>query len=82
MSERPTWSTPREAVVVWFARGTLRKTIKIALVVGVILCLINIGLKLPIPARVVLNFVVPFCVSSIGVLSATRRRPEGDRRSS
>lgn len=56
------------------AANLLRKTIKIALVVGVILCLINIGLSLPIPARVVLNFVVPFCVSSIGVLSATRCR--------
>jgi hypothetical protein len=69
---------PREAVAVWFARGTLRKTIRIALVVGVILSLINIGLQLPIPVRLVLNFVVPFCVSSIGVLSATRRRTEGD----
>jgi hypothetical protein len=43
-------------------------------VVGIILSLINIGLHLPTPARIVLNFVVPFCVSSIGVLSATRRR--------
>ena len=68
------WNTPREALQLWFARTTLRKTLKIALVVGIILSLINIGLKLPIPVRIVLNFVVPFCVSSIGVLSATRRR--------
>jgi hypothetical protein len=68
------WSTPGEAFRLWFAPTTLRKTLKIALVVGIILSLINIGLHLPTPARIVLNFVVPFCVSSIGVLSATRRR--------
>ena len=56
----------------WFAPISLRKTIKIALVVGVILCLINLGLHIPTGARIVLNFLVPFCVSSIGVLSATR----------
>jgi hypothetical protein len=76
MNPSTTWSTPREAIEMWFAPRTLRKTIKIALVVGVILCLINIGLKLPIPARIALNFVVPFCVSSIGLLSATRRRSD------
>ena len=75
MSQVAGWSTPREALRLWFAPGTLRKTIKIALVVGIILSLINIGLKLPVPVRIVLNFLVPFCVSSIGVLSATRRRP-------
>jgi hypothetical protein len=73
MSEE-TWSTPQEALRIWFARGTLRKTITIALVVGVILSMINIGLSLPAPARIVMNFFVPFCVSRIGVLTATRRR--------
>ena len=76
MSMQAQWSTPREAAGIWFARRTLRKTIKIALIVGVILSIINIGLALPIPARIVMNFVVPFCVSSIGVLSATRHRVE------
>jgi hypothetical protein len=66
------WSTPGEAFHLWFAPATLRKTIKIALVVGTLLSLINIGLHLPTPVRIVLNFLVPFCVSSIGVLSATR----------
>jgi hypothetical protein len=74
-SSRPTWSSPSEGFHLWFAWATLRKTIKIALVVGTILSLINIGLHLPTPARIVLNFIVPFCVSSIGVLSATRRPP-------
>jgi hypothetical protein len=76
-AHRAGWSTPTEALHLWFAPTTLRKTLKIALVVGVILSLINIGLHLPTPARVVLNFFVPFCVSSIGVLSATRRRDPG-----
>jgi hypothetical protein len=67
-----TWSTPAEAMRLWFAPATLRKTIKIALVVGAILSTINIALQLPTPVRIVLNFLVPFCVSSIGVLSATR----------
>jgi hypothetical protein len=73
-AQRTGWSTPGEAFHLWFAPVTLRKTLKIALVVGIVLCLINIGLHLPTPAKIGLNFVVPFCVSSIGVLSATRRR--------
>jgi hypothetical protein len=71
------WSTAGEAVHLWFSRTALRKTIKIALVVGALLSLINLGLQLPTPVRIVLNFLVPFCVSSIGVLSATRRTGEG-----
>jgi len=67
------WSTAAEAIQLWFAPTTLSKTIKIALVVGTILCLINLGLHLPTGVRITLNFLVPFCVSSIGVLSATRR---------
>ena len=73
MSAQPGWSTPTEAFHLWFARTTLRKTIRIALVVGTILCVINLGFHLPTGIKVVLNFLVPFCVSSIGVLSATRR---------
>ena len=72
------WSTAAEAIQLWFAPTTLSKTIKIALVVGTILCVINLGLHLPTGARITLNFLVPFCVSSIGVLSATRRHdPQG-----
>ncbi len=76
-----TWSTPGEAVRLWFRRSTLRKTIKIALVVGTILSLINqLGVILDGRAnyatwiRVGANYLVPFCVSSTGFLSATRRR--------
>jgi len=77
----PSWSTPREAALLWFARSTLRKTIRIALVVGTILSLIN-QLTVILDGRanyatwlrVGANYLVPFCVSSTGFLSATRRR--------
>jgi len=75
----PSWSTPREAARLWFAGPTLRKTVTIALVVGTLLCVINqatvIAAGDATPAtwlRVGLNYLVPFCVSSIGFLSATR----------
>ena len=76
-----TWATPGEALRLVFLRTTLRKTIKIALVVGTILSLINqTGVVLDGRAnyatwlRVGANYLVPFCVSSTGFLSATRRR--------
>jgi hypothetical protein len=76
----PTWSTPGEAVRVVFMRSTLRKTTRIALVVGTILSLINqLGVILDGRAnyatwiRVGANYIVPFCVSSTGFLTATRR---------
>lgn len=74
------WSTAREALAVCFLRTTLRKTVPIALVVGTILSLINqAGVIFGGNAtgttwiRVGANFLVPFCVSSTGFLSATRR---------
>ncbi len=75
-----TWSTPREALRIVFLRSTLRKTIKIALVVGTILSLINqLGVFIDGRAnyatwiRVGANYLVPFCVSSTGFLTATKR---------
>jgi hypothetical protein len=74
------WSTPREALHVVFLRSTLRKTIRIALVVGTILSLINqLGVIMDGKAnvatwiRVGANYLVPFCVSSTGFLTATKR---------
>jgi hypothetical protein len=76
----PTWSTPLEALRVVFLRTTLRRTIPIALVVGTILSLINQAgvvfggeATLVTWVRVGANYLVPFCVSSLGFLSATRR---------
>jgi len=75
------WSTPVEALRIVFLRTTLRKTIRIALVVGTILSLINqAGVIFGGDAttvtwiRVGANYLVPFCVSSAGFLSATRRK--------
>ena len=79
----PSWETPGEAVHVVFLRSTLTKTIRIALVVGTLLSLINQGTVVfggranaVTWVRVLANYLVPFCVSSIGFLSATRRRAE------
>ena len=81
---RPSWSSYGEAAQLWFAPATLRKTIKIALVVGTLLSLVNQGSVIfgghataVTCVRVGLNYLVPFCVSSIGYLSATRARGNG-----
>ena len=77
----PSWSSPVEALRIVFLRSTMRKTVKIALVVGTILSLINQSAVIldgranyVTWLRVGANYLVPFCVSSLGFLSATRRR--------
>jgi len=77
----PTWSTPAEGARLWFAKDTLRKTLKIAVIVGTLLSIINQASVIAggdataaTWTRVALNYVVPFCVSSIGFLTATRVR--------
>jgi hypothetical protein len=84
MPSRPTpeWRTAGEGFKLWFAPATLRKTLVIAAVVGTLLSAINQGSVITggnattaTWIRVALNYVVPFCVSSIGYLSATRVRP-------
>ena len=75
------WSTTGQALRIVFLRTTLRKTLKIAAVVGTLLSIINQGsviaggdATVATWVRVGLNYVVPFCVSSLGFLSATRQR--------
>ncbi len=78
--EAPTWSTWREAVGVIAYRPHLVQTLTIAVVVGTILFAIN---QLDVVMRgdadtlvwikIVVTYVVPFCVSSAGVLVASRR---------
>jgi hypothetical protein len=79
----PSWSTPAEAARLWFSAATLRRTLTIASIVGTLLSLINQGsvifgghATVATWVRVVFNYLVPFCVSSTGFLSATRRRDE------
>ena len=77
----PTWSTLREALAVIAYRPHLFRTVRIALIVGTILFVIN---QLDVIVRghatffvwfkVVLTYCVPFCVSNLGILVATDRR--------
>jgi hypothetical protein len=68
------------AVEICCARPTLRRTTRIALVVGLVLTAINEGdsflhgdVSAATGIKMALNFVVPFVVSNLGVLAATRR---------
>ncbi len=69
-----------EALRLCFLPTTLRRTVRIALVVGTLLSLINQSgvifggdATLVTWLRVGANYLVPFCVSSLGFLSATSR---------
>ena len=75
------WSTPREGIALVLRRATLRRTIPITVFVGTMLSLINQADVVAAGAvttttwlRVGANYVVPFCVSSAGFLSACRLR--------
>ena len=63
-------------------RPHLRQTIRIALVVGTVLFVINQldvvirGAATPVVwLKIALTYVVPFCVSNLGILIASRRDP-------
>lgn len=78
---RPRWATWREALAICGSPSNLRKTIRIALIVGTILFLINqldIVLKGKATAfiwfKVFLTYVVPLVVSNLGILVATKRQ--------
>ena len=69
----------RDACAFCLQRRNLRRTLRIALVVGVILTLINQGTVIADGnataatwLRCGLNFLVPFLVSNAGLLSARR----------
>ncbi len=77
----------REGVRFCLRRRNLRRTLRIALVVGVVLTLINQGsviasgrLTTVVWVRCALNFLVPFLVSNAGLLGA--RQPNCPPRSS
>jgi len=81
LAAEPTWSDLGGALQVVRRPAHLRKTVTIALLVGVVLFTIN-QLDVVLSGRatalvwfkVGLTFVVPFCVSNYGILVATRRR--------
>lgn len=85
-TEPPTWSTWREAPTVVLHPSHLTRTVLIALVVGTLLFCIN---QLDVVIRgeatavvwvkAAITYAVPFVVSNLGVLTASRRgadRPE------
>jgi hypothetical protein len=79
--EQPRWETYGEAATLCVRPSTLRRTIPIALVVGTLLTAINLGGTLlgglatrATWARVVSNFLIPFVISTLGFLSATRNQ--------
>ena len=68
-----------EALAPCRERATLRRTIRIALVVGCVLTVINQlnvlirgGATALTGVKIGLNFLVPFVVSNLGVLAASR----------
>ncbi|GAC1596495.1 MAG: hypothetical protein NVS3B21_20350 [Acidimicrobiales bacterium] len=75
----PVWSTPLEALQVVVHPAHLRKTLLIAVVVGTVLFMIN-QLDVVLQGRataivwikIALTYVVPFCVSNVGILIASR----------
>jgi hypothetical protein len=78
--ERPTWATLREALRVVAYRRHLRATTRIAAVVGTVLFAINqLDVVLTGQATTTtcikagVTYLVPFTVSNLGILAATRR---------
>ena len=74
-----TWSTPREALVVF--RHHLWRTLRITLIVGTILFCINQldvvlrGQATPMVwLKSGITYLVPFVVSNVGVLVGSKRR--------
>lgn len=82
----PTWTTWREALGVLAHPAHLKNSLCIAAVVGLVLFAINEfdlvlrgDLRWSLLVKGVLNFVVPFCVANLGILSATRRKSENTK---
>jgi hypothetical protein len=79
----PTWTTPREALRVVRYRPYLRKSVLVALIVGTVLFAIN-HLDVVIAGdatsavwlKGVVTYLVPFVVSNVGILVASRARDE------
>lgn len=77
----PTWTRWYEAFRVVVYPGYLKKTAQIALVVGTVLFAVNHldeviqGKATPVVwIKGAVTFLVPFCVSNLGVLVASRRK--------
>lgn len=69
----------------WVDGATVRRAIKVAIIVGTILCLINqwqaiIQRSIPIDwFKVVLTYLVPYAVSSYSTVASKRDQQKPDR---
>ena len=74
----PTWVSYRDAALLFFRGATLPTAARISLVVGTWLSLMNQGGLIvdghPPWVKLVLNYLTPFVVASLGYLAARRRR--------
>jgi hypothetical protein len=75
----PRWDTIGQALGLFLRGHTLRTAVPTALVVGTVLCAVNQGASLAAGAattgtwvRMVINYLVPFVVASVGYLGARR----------
>jgi hypothetical protein len=82
-AEVPKWRTWREGIALIVAGITFRTCIKVSLVVGTLLSVVNQGqiiLEGEATAatwvRVVINFVIPYVVASVGYIAPFRSRPD------
>lgn len=74
----PTWESYRDAARLFLSGATVPSALRIAAVVGTWLSLMNQGPAIvdgrPPWVKVVLNYLTPFMVASLGFLAARRRR--------
>ena len=81
MDTSPVWTRWQDIARVCLHPGHLRKTVAMALTAGTVLFVINqfdvviSGRATPLVwLKVVLTYLVPFCVSNYGIVVASRRR--------
>jgi hypothetical protein len=79
----PTWAHASEAVAVCLYRPNRRRVAAIASTVGTVLVGVNQGGALAAGrfgwvtwVRVALDYLIPTCVSTMGVLAGSRRSPD------
>lgn len=76
------WSRPSQAVALFVRGRTARTATPVAVVVGTVLSAVNQGDVVLAGAagfgtwvRIAVNYLVPFCVASVGFLTACRADP-------
>jgi hypothetical protein len=74
----PTWVSYRDAALLFLRGATLPTAVRLSLLVGTWLSLMNQGRPIidghPPWVKLALNYLTPFAVASVGYLAARRRR--------